>query len=145
MRNVINIGYSSGVFDLFHIGHLNILRRAKLACDYLIASVLSDEVAFEVKGRRPVVPFEERLEIVRALAPVDAAVGEFTTDKMQMWAQLGFTTMFKGNDWKGTPRALRWEAQFAEVGVEVVYLPYTEHTSSTRLRTIIDERTASEG
>ena len=139
MSNAINIGYTSGIFDLFHIGHLNILRRAKLDCDYLIASVVSDEVAFEVKGRSPVVPFDERLEIVRSMKPVDAAVGELTTDKMLMWEQLRFSTIYKGDDWKGTDRGDKLERQFAEVGVRVVYFPYTEHTSSTRLRSIIDD------
>ena len=139
MSNAINIGYTSGIFDLFHIGHLNILRRAKLDCDYLIASVVSDEVAFEVKGRSPVVPFDERLEIVRAMKPVDAAVGEMNTDKMLMWEQLRFATIYKGDDWKGTDRGDKLERQFAEVGVRVVYFPYTEHTSSTRLRSIIDD------
>lgn len=139
MSNAINIGYTSGIFDLFHIGHLNILRRAKLDCDYLIASVVSDEVAFEVRGRTPVVPFDERLEIVRAMKPVDAAVGELTTNKMLMWEQLRFSTIYKGDDWKGTDRGDKLERQFAEVGVRVVYFPYTEHTSSTRLRSIIDD------
>ena len=139
MSNAINIGYTSGIFDLFHIGHLNILRRAKLDCDYLIASVVSDEVAFEVKGRSPVVPFDERLEIVRSMKPVDAAVGELTTDKMLMWEQLRFSTIYKGDDWKGTDRGDKLERQFAEVGVQVVYVPVTEHTSSTRLRSIVDD------
>ena len=128
------IGFAPGAFDLFHIGHLNILRRARLACDYLIAGVVSDDVALEQKGRRPAVEEYERLEIVASMRCVDEAVIEWSTDKLETWERVRFNAVFKGDDWKGSPK---WEAltrEFASRGVQVVYLPYTTHTSTTSLR-----------
>ncbi|MFD9724148.1 adenylyltransferase/cytidyltransferase family protein [Streptomyces sp. NPDC059072] len=127
------IGYASGVFDLFHIGHLNMLRRARTQCDHLVAGVLPDEVAAH-KGSAPVVPFDERLEIVRSVRYVDEAVADTTLDKLDAWRRIGFHRLFKGDDWRGTERGARWERDFEAVGVEVVYLPYTAHVSSSALR-----------
>lgn len=127
------IGYASGVFDLFHVGHLNLLRQARAHCDHLVAGVLVDSVATH-KGHRPVVPFHERLEIVRAVRYVDEAVEDGTLEKLEAWRQVGFHRLFKGDDWKGTARGAQWERDFSAVGVEVVYLPYTTHVSSTTLR-----------
>jgi glycerol-3-phosphate cytidylyltransferase len=128
------IGYAPGVYDLFHVGHLNLLRRASLACDYLIAGVLSDETALEQKHKRPVVPEHERVAIVRACRHVDDVHIETTTDKLATWEQVRFDVIFKGTDWEGTPAGLALEAKLAPVGVRVVYLPYTRHTSSSLLR-----------
>jgi glycerol-3-phosphate cytidylyltransferase len=128
------IGYAAGAFDLFHIGHLNILRHAKSECDYLIAGVVSDEMLELTKGAAPVVPLHERLEIVRSIAYVDEAVAETVPDKLDMWRELRFDVFFKGDDWRGTEKGLRLEREFAAVGVEVVYFPYTMTTSSTQLR-----------
>jgi len=128
------IGYAAGAFDLFHIGHLNILRHAKSECDYLIAGVVSDEMLELTKGTAPVVPLHERLEIVRSIAYVDEAVAETVPDKLDMWRELRFDVFFKGDDWRGTEKGLRLEREFAAVGVEVVYFPYTMTTSSTQLR-----------
>ncbi|WP_448316638.1 adenylyltransferase/cytidyltransferase family protein [Streptomyces sp. CO7] len=130
------IGYASGVFDLFHIGHLNLLRHAKAQCDHLVAGVLSDEVATH-KGHAPVVPLLERMEIVSAVKCVDETIADHTLEKMEAWRQVRFDKLFKGEDWKGTPRGEQWERDFARVGVEVVYLPYTMHVSSTSLRQLI--------
>jgi glycerol-3-phosphate cytidylyltransferase len=127
------VGYAPGVFDLFHVGHLNLLRRARLACDYLIAGVLADDTTWEQKGRRPVVPEHERLEIVRACRYVDDVHLETTTDKLATWEIVRFDRIFKGDDWQGTPRWVRLGEQFAARGVEVAYLPYTRHVSSTLL------------
>lgn len=132
------IGYAAGGFDLFHVGHLNILRQAKTACDYLIAGVVSDEMLLLTKGARPVVPLAERLEIVRHISFVDEAVAETVPGKLDTWRTLGFDVFFKGDDWRGTARGLSLERQFAEVGVEVVYFPYTMHTSSTALRRALE-------
>jgi glycerol-3-phosphate cytidylyltransferase len=129
------VGYAPGAYDLFHIGHLNLLRRARLHCDVLIAGVVSDEVALQQKGRRPVVPEQERLEIVASMQPVDRAVLETQTDKLVSWQRTPFDVVFKGDDWRGSPTWTRLEERFAAVGVEVVYLPYTEHVSTTLLRT----------
>jgi len=132
------VGYAGGAFDLFHVGHLNILRQARGHCDRLIAGVVSDEVLLSTKGIRPVVPLAERLEIVRNCRLVDDAVAETELDKLRTWEQVRFDVYFKGDDWKGTERGLALERAFAEVGVEVVYFPYTLHTSSTKLRRALD-------
>ncbi|MEV8213009.1 adenylyltransferase/cytidyltransferase family protein [Leifsonia poae] len=128
------VGYAAGAFDLFHIGHLNILKHAKSQCDYLIAGVVSDEMLQLTKGITPVIPLAERLEIVRHIAYVDEAVPETVPDKLDMWRELKFDVFFKGDDWRGTEKGMRLEREFAEVGVEVVYFPYTMTTSSTQLR-----------
>ncbi len=132
------IGYAPGVYDLFHVGHLNILSRARSLCDHLVAGVVSDELAQQVKGRAPVIPLAERLEIVRSVRHVDEAVAEVLPRKLDTWRQVGFDVIFKGDDWKGTAKGEALERDFAGVGVEVVYLPYTVHTSSTILRKALD-------
>lgn len=131
------VGYSPGVYDMFHIGHLNVLRRARMQCDYLIAGVVTDEVCMAQKGKRPVIPFEERLAIVRSIDVVDAAVGEVSLDKLVTWSQMRFDVVFKGDDWRGSAKWTELERRFEEVGVAVHYLPYTEHTSSSRIRGIL--------
>ena len=128
------VGYAPGAYDLFHIGHLNLLRHARSRCDYLVAGVVSDEMAERAKGRPPVVPLIERLEIVRSLRFVDAAFVETVPDKLETWKQVRFDVLFKGDDWRGTEKGIRLEREFAAVGVEVVYFPYTMTTSSTQLR-----------
>jgi glycerol-3-phosphate cytidylyltransferase len=128
------IGYAPGVYDMFHIGHLNILRKSRLACDYLIAGVVSDDLSRRAKGKSPVIPLAERLEIVRSIRYVDEAVAEDVPTKLEMWQRLQFDVIIKGDDWRGTDKGNRLEREFAEVGVEVFYLPYTVHTSSTMLR-----------
>ncbi|WP_030545153.1 adenylyltransferase/cytidyltransferase family protein [Streptomyces albus] len=132
------VGYAPGVYDLFHVGHLNILRHARARCDYLIAGVVSDEMAELAKGRKPVVPLVERLEIIRSIRFVDAAFVETVPDKLETWQQVRFDKIFKGDDWRGTPKGDQLERKFATVGVEVVYFPYTVHTSSTQLRRALD-------
>lgn len=132
------IGYAAGAFDLFHVGHLNLLRHAKQHCDVLVAGVVSDEMLREVKGIEPVIPTAERAEIVRHIAFVDDVHVENTPSKMDAWREVGFTHFFKGDDWRGTEKGLRLEREFAEVGVEVVYFPYTAHTSSSALRRALD-------
>jgi glycerol-3-phosphate cytidylyltransferase len=128
------VGYAAGAFDLFHIGHLNILKHAKSQCDYLIAGVVSDEMLELTKGITPVIPLAERLEIVRSIEYVDEAVAETVPDKLDTWRELRFDVFFKGDDWRGTEKGMRLEREFAAVGVEVVYFPYTMTTSSTQLR-----------
>lgn len=139
----MRIGYAAGAFDLFHVGHLNLLLRAKQQCDVLIAGVVSDEMLREVKGIEPVIPTAERAEIVRHLRFVDQVHVETTPSKLDAWNDVRFTHFFKGDDWRGTPKALLLERQFAEVGVEILYLPYTMHTSSTALRRALAAITAS--
>ena len=131
------IGYVPGVFDLFHVGHLNVLRQARELCDVLVAGVVSDEVCASVKGVAPFVPLEERIAVVDAIGIVDATYAELTTDKVDAWHEVGFQRLFKGDDWQGTERGLALEERLAPHGVEVVYFPYTVHTSSTHLRALI--------
>ena len=131
------IGYAPGVYDLFHIGHLNLLRNAREHCDHLIAGVLTDEAAERNKGLRPVVPFEERLAIVRSIRYVDQAEPEDVPHKLEMWERLRFDVIIKGDDWKGTDRGDKLESDFAAVGVSVAYLDYTKTTSSTLLRSLL--------
>ncbi len=128
------VGYAPGAYDLFHIGHLNLLRRARSECDYLIAGVVSNELCRDLKGVEPVIPLEERVAIVGAIDAVDAVHVELVPDKVVTWQELRFHRIFKGDDWRGTPKGAELERRFAEVGVEVVYFPYTVHTSSTALR-----------
>ncbi|MBT2466532.1 adenylyltransferase/cytidyltransferase family protein [Streptomyces sp. ISL-66] len=137
-RRPYRVGYAPGAYDLFHIGHLNILRHARSQCDYLVAGVVSDEMAEIAKGRRPMIPLVERLEIVRSVKYVDAAFVETVPDKVETWKQVRFDVIFKGDDWRGTPKGDRLEKDFAEHGVDVVYFPYTVHTSSTQLRRALD-------
>lgn len=139
------IGYAAGAFDLFHVGHLNILMQARSRCDVLVAGVVSDEVCELTKGVRPVIPLAERLEIVRHIDIVDRAVAETSPDRMQVWSEVRFDVFFKGDDWKGTEKGLKLERSFAEVGVEVVYFPYTLHTSSTALRQALQLLSPLEG
>ncbi len=128
------IGYAPGAFDLFHVGHLNLLRHAKTRCDYLIAGVVADDLLIAAKGQPPVIPLAERLEIVRSIRYVDEAVAELRPSKLDTWREFPFDILFKGDDWRGTERGLALEQDFEAVGVEVVYFPYTVHTSSTVLR-----------
>lgn len=127
------VGYTTGVFDLFHVGHLNILRRAKEQCDYLIVGVTVDEL-MGYKGKKAFIPYEERFAIVEAIKYVDKVVPQTSMDKMVAWENLHFDKMFVGDDWKGTETWNHWEKVFAEKGVEIVYFPYTAKTSSTELR-----------
>ena len=128
------IGYAPGAYDLFHVGHLNLLRHAAEHCDHLVAGVVSDEMLLLTKGRAPVVPLAERMEIVRSIRCVDDVHAEVVPDKLDTWREVRFDVLFKGDDWRGTPKGIALERDFAAVGVEIRYFPYTMHTSSTALR-----------
>lgn len=131
------IGYTSGVFDLFHIGHLNILKRAKSLCDRLIVGVTIDELV-SYKGAKAVVPFEERLEIVQNIKCVDLAVPQNHLDKFTMWEKLKFDMMFIGDDWFDTERFKKFEEKLSTVGVKIIYLPYTERISTTERKKMLN-------
>ncbi len=126
------IGYTSGVYDLFHIGHLNLLRNAKGMCDKLVVGVTSDELV-SYKNKKAVIPHSERMEIVRSSKYVDSVVPQEDMDKFEMWKKLKFDVMFVGDDWFNSPKWEELEAQFKEVGVRIVFFPYTKGTSSTLL------------
>ena len=127
------IGYTTGVFDMFHVGHLNLIRRARENCDRLIVGVSTDEVVEQYKGHRPIVPYAERVEIVKAIRYVDEVVPQTSMDKLEAWERLRFNRLFHGNDWKGSAMYNEVEAKLRAVGVEVVYFDYTQGTSSTLL------------
>ena len=131
------IGYTTGVYDMFHIGHLNILSRAKELCDYLIVGVSTDELVKCEKNKMPVIPFEERIAIISALKCVDKAVPQVDKNKFAAWEKYGFNKMFVGSDWQGTSQWKEYEKQFAPVGVEIIYLPHTDGISSTELTNLI--------
>ncbi|MGY1840472.1 MULTISPECIES: adenylyltransferase/cytidyltransferase family protein [unclassified Modestobacter] len=128
------VGYAPGAYDLFHVGHLNILKHAAEHCDRLVVGVVSDEMLLQAKGRLPVIPLAERMEIVRNLRFVDDVHAEVVPDKVDTWREVGFDVIFKGDDWRGTAKGDKLERDFAAVGVRVHYFPYTMHTSSTILR-----------
>lgn len=128
------LGYIPGAWDMLHIGHLNAFRFARTRCDYLIAGVVADEELVRIKGRGPIVPLAERLEIVRAIGIVDEAVADYSTNKLLAWKSLHFDVLFKGDDWRGTEKGIALESAMAEVGVELTFFPYTQSTSSTLRR-----------
>lgn len=143
-QETYKVGYTTGVFDLFHIGHLTLLKNAKGICDRLIVGVTVDELV-SYKNKKAVIPFAERLEIVRSIEYVDAAIPQYDLDKFEMWRKLRFDVLFVGDDWYQSNQWVDLEEKFDEVGVQVVYFPYTRGTSSTlineTLRRLRDEHT----
>ena len=135
--NKYKIGYTTGVFDMFHIGHLNILKRAKEQCDYLIVGVSTDEVVESYKNKKPIIPFEERIAIVGELKCVDEAVPQTSMNKMEAWDKYHFNALFHGSDWQGSDMFNKIADEFATVGVDVVFLPHTEGVSSTLLSEVL--------
>lgn len=134
------IGYVPGAWDMFHIGHLNILKRSRPHCDHLIVGVVTDEALFRAKNKYPIVNLAERMEIVKSIGLVDEVVIDEGGSKVQVWERHPFDVLFKGDDWRGTPKGDQLEADMATVGVHVHYFPYTAHTSSSALRSIIADR-----
>jgi glycerol-3-phosphate cytidylyltransferase len=132
-----NIGYTSGVFDLFHIGHLNVLRNAKTHCNKLIVGVTDDELV-RYKNKKSVIPFVERIEIVKHIDFVDEVVCQSDMNKMSMWRKLKFDVMFVGDDWKGTDKWNNIEEQFSKINVDLIYFPYTKGTSSTLINSTLE-------
>lgn len=132
MNNEIVIGYTAGVFDLFHIGHLNLLKNAKGLCDKLIVGVTVDDLV-AYKGKQAMIPFEDRIEIVRSCKYVDAAIPQYDMDKLAACKKLGATVMFVGDDWYATPKWNEYEKLFEKDGIKIVYFPYTKGISSTRI------------
>lgn len=132
------IGYTAGAFDLFHMGHLNLLRNAKSLCDKLIVGVSTDELV-SYKYKKAVIPFHERTEIVRSVKYVDAAIPQEDMDRFKVWKKLKFDIMFVGDDWYASERWQKFEKQFKTVGVKIVYFPYTKGTSSTLINEVLEE------
>ena len=126
------IGYTTGVYDLFHIGHLNLLKNAKGMCDKLIVGVTVDELV-AYKGKQSMIPFEDRIEIVRNIKCVDAAVPQYDMDKLAACKKIGATMLFVGDDWYATEKWKEYEKEFEENGIKIVYFPYTKGVSSTKI------------
>lgn len=125
------IGYTTGVYDMFHIGHLNIIRRAKEQCDYLIVGVSTDENVQTYKHKMPVIPYEQRKAIVEAIRYVDQVVPQENMDKFAAWEKYHFDAIFHGDDWKGSDMYNEIEAKLKAVGCDMVFLPHTDGVSST--------------
>ena len=140
MEKPFIIGYTTGVFDMFHVGHLNILKKAKEHCDFLIVGVSTDDNVETYKHKKPVIPFDERVAIVESIRYVDKVVPQRSMDKYEAWEQLHFDRLFHGNDWKGTNMYNEVEEKLKSVGVEVVYFQYTQGTSSTLLKEKLKEQ-----
>ena len=132
-KKKFKIGYTTGVFDLFHIGHLNILKRSKELCEFLIVGVSTDELVNSYKQRAPAIPYNERVAIVEAIRYVDKVVPQETRDKMAAYGKYNFDVMFVGDDWKGSDIFVKAEKELKKRGSNVVYFPYTKNTSSTLL------------
>lgn len=128
------IGYTTGVFDMFHIGHLNILRRAKELCDYLIVGVSTDELVLKDKGKKTIIPYYDRCQIIESIRYVDEVVPQIDKNKLSAWSRKNFDVMFVGSDWQNTPQWKEYETQFRPLGVDIVYLPHTDGISSSILR-----------
>lgn len=128
------IGYTAGAFDVFHIGHLNLLKRAKSSCSYLIVGVTTDELIIKTKNKKPLSTLKERMCIVEALKYVDKVVVQDDLDKVNAWHRYHYDVLFSGDDWKGTPRWVDYENRLTELGAKVVYFPYTRDISSSLLR-----------
>ena len=134
------IGYTTGVFDLFHIGHLNLLKNARAMCDKLIVGVTTDNLLLSYKNKKPIIPYEERYEILRSIKYVDAVIPQVDMDKFEVWNKLKFDVMFVGDDWHQTPKWQKIENDFKEVNVRVVYFPYTKGTSSSLINEILQKQ-----
>lgn len=136
-KDQLVIGYTTGVYDLFHIGHLNLLKNAKGMCDYLVVGVTVDELV-AYKGKQAMIPFEDRIEIVRSCKYVDAAVPQYDMDKLTACKKLGAKFLFVGDDWYGTEKWLKYEEEFAKEGIKIVYFPYTKGVSSTKINEALE-------
>lgn len=127
------VGYTTGVFDLFHVGHLNILKKAKEQCEYLIVGVSTDELVENYKNKSPVIPFEQRVEIVKAIRYVDEVVAQTNMDKVEAWHKLKFDALFHGDDWKGSNLYSDIEKKLTDLGVDMVFLKHTSGISSSMI------------
>ena len=134
------VGYTTGVYDMFHIGHLNIIRKAKEQCDYLIVGVTTDVLCQKRKNKLPIICESDRMEIVKAIRYVDEVVPQEDMDKLAAVKKYHVDAVFVGSDWKGSPSWVQYEKDFAKVGCDVVYLEHTEGISSTILRERLNER-----
>lgn len=135
------VGYTTGVFDLFHVGHVNLLKNSKRMCDILIVGCSTDDVVKKMKNKTPIIPFLERVEILESCLYTDIVVQqneEDYLDKFEAWKKYKFDVIFVGSDWEGTEKWIKLEEKFKAVGVKVIYFPYTKTTSSTKINRILE-------
>ena len=137
------IGYTTGVFDLFHIGHLNILKQSKKKCDYLIVAVSNDKLSLKLKGKKPIIPFKERISIIKSIKYVDRVVEEKIDDKISARKKYKFDIIFDGDDWKKTEKWKKLEAKLSKLNTKVIFLKYTKKTSSTLITKVLNKTTKS--
>lgn len=140
----MKIGYTAGVFDLFHIGHLTLLKNCKGLCDKLIVGVTVDELV-TYKGKHSMIPFSDRIEIVRSCKYVDAVVPQYDMDKLAMCKKLGASVLFVGDDWYGTEKWKTYEKEFADAGIKIIYFPYTKGVSSTQINKMLNDARNNSG
>lgn len=133
------VGYTTGVFDMFHVGHLNILKKAKEQCDHLIVGVSTDELVLEYKGKKPVICYSDRKQIIESIKWVDTVVSQCHRDKLKAFHEIGFDVMFVGDDWKGNTLFVKLEKELSALGSKIVYFPYTKNVSSTKLSEVIQK------
>lgn len=133
------IGYTTGVYDLFHIGHLNILKKSKEQCDYLVVGVSTDELVEEYKSKKPIISYDERAAIVKSIKYVDEVVPQTSMNKKEAWERIKFDALFHGDDWKGSNLYNKYEKDFEGLGVEFIFLPHTDGTSSTKITKILNK------
>lgn len=131
------VGYTTGVYDLFHVGHLNLLKNAKGMCDKLVVGVTVDELV-SYKGKKAMIPFEDRIEIVRSCKYVDAAVPQYDMNKLTACKKLGARLLFVGDDWYGTPKWIEYEKDFEKAGIKIIYFPYTKGISSSQIKKALE-------
>tara|TARA_A100001015_G_C14955210_1_gene698483 strand:+ start:1060 stop:1491 length:432 start_codon:yes stop_codon:yes gene_type:complete len=139
MKKKIIIGYTAGVFDLFHIGHVKVLKKAKSLCDKLIVGVSTDSLVKKYKNKKPIIPFNERVEVIKNNRCVDLVVSQNSLDKFKNWRKLKYDVMFVGDDWYATKKWRALDQEFRKLGVKIIYLPYTKKTSSTKINKILND------
>lgn len=135
----MKIGYTTGVYDMFHVGHLNVLETAKQHCDYLIVGVSTDSLVEKYKNKVPIVPFDDRCRIVSALTCVDKVVAQKSRDKIAQYEEIKYDLMFVGDDWKGSEIFTKLEKYLNNAGAQIIYLPYTPSVSSTKFKAILEK------
>ena len=139
MKKKIILGYTTGVFDLFHVGHVRLLKKAKSLCDKLIVGVSSDKLVKKYKNKYPIISQKERIEVVKSNEYVDYVVSQNTLDKFISWKKLKYDLVFVGDDWFATTKWKQLDKKFNDLGVRIIYLPYTKGTSSTKINNILDK------
>ena len=139
MKKKVIIGYTTGVFDLFHVGHVRILKKAKSLCDKLIVGVSTDTVVKKYKNKKPIIPYSERVEVIKNSKYVDMVVPQNTLDKFISWKKLKYDIILVGDDWFASKKGRLLDKRFKELGVRIIYLPYTKKTSSTKINNILNQ------